>query len=424
MKPAEKLRAATGYLILHHPFITTPLLRLKLVADPRVPTAEVDGRSIFYNEGFIARLTREETIFLLAHEVLHVALGHHLRRGDRDPQGWNAAGDYVINLLLQQAGFTVIEGGLLNPGFAGWSTERVYKLVMDLAEQALAESLKTPTGAPGGPQAQGSPPAGGLEPPPPPPAPAGGEPTLQDYIPEGAGGSVQDMMGEDGTPLSQAERSQKEGELSVTLRQALQAQGLVQGVGASTRAFSRAVESRPAGFDARTELADFLTVTIGRDDYAWSRPNPRYLAAGVCLPSLSASQALVDVIVAIDTSGSVTPSLLSFMAGVCEDLFAAYPQTVLRVVYCASEVRSTEELTLHDCPVTLSQAQGGGGTRFNPVFEWVTQNGYHPTFLLYMTDLAGPEPEDPGYPVVWLAISSIFPTPPFGRRIDLSCLAF
>jgi predicted metal-dependent peptidase len=110
------------------------------------------------------------------------------------------------------------------------------------------------------------------------------------------------------------------------------------------------------------------------------------------------------------------------MAGACEDLLAAYPQTLLRIVYCDSEVRSTEEITIHDCPVTLSQAQGGGLTRFAPVFEWVAEEGYHPTFLLYMTDLDGPVPEDPGYPVIWLAIDTLFPTPPFGRRIDLSSL--
>ena len=115
MKPVEKLRAATGYLILHHPFIATPLLRLKLLPDPREATAAVDGRSIFYNEDFVTGLTPEETIFLLAHEVLHVALAHHLRRGDRNPKGWNAAADYVINLMLQDAGFAVIKGGLLTP---------------------------------------------------------------------------------------------------------------------------------------------------------------------------------------------------------------------------------------------------------------------------------------------------------------------
>jgi predicted metal-dependent peptidase len=403
MKPAEKLRAATGYLILHHPFIATPLLRLKLVPHPAMPTAGVDGRSIFYNEDFVAGLTSEETIFILAHEVLHVALAHHLRRGDRDLKGWNAAADYVINRMLEQAGFSVIEGGLLNPAYDGWSTERVYQVIMAMAkaQKESAESLATRKGVAGN---------------------EGSAPSLGDYIPEGAGGKVQDMKGEDGKALSQAERSQEEGKLSVTLRQALQAQGMIQGAGVRTSPYSRVVESRPAGFDARAELAAFLTTTIGRDDYAWLRPNPRYLSAGICLPSLSASQALVDVIVAIDTSSSIDSKLLSFMAGVCEDLFAAYPQTLLRVVYCDSEVRSTEEITLHDCPVTFSQAQGGGLTRFDPVFDWVAENGYQPAFLLYMTDLEGPMPKDPGYPVIWLAIDALYPTPPFGRRIDLSSL--
>lgn len=402
MKPAEKLRSATGYLILHHPFIATPLLRLKLVPTPALDTAGVDGRSIFYNEDFVAGLTFEETIFLLAHEVLHVALAHHLRRGDRDPEGWNAAADYVINRMLEQAGFDVIEGGLLNLDYDGWSTERVYKVLMATAERALDVALAHAASTPGGSDSSA--------------------PRLGDFLPQGAGGKVLDMKGEDGKPLSQSERSQKEGELAITLRQALQAHGMVQQVSARTSPFSRTIESRPAGFNARGELAAYLTTTIGRDDYAWARPNPRYLSAGLCLPSLSASQALVDVIVAIDTSSSIDSDLLSFMAGVCEDLFAAYPQTLLRVVYCDSEVRSTEEITIHDCPVTLSQAKGGGLTRFDPVFDWVAENGYYPTFLLYMTDLEGPIPEDPGYPVIWLAIDSLYPTPHFGRRIDLSSL--
>lgn len=407
MKPAEKLRSATSYLILHHPFIATPLLRLKLVPTPALDTAGVDGRSIFYNEDFVAGLTFEETIFLLAHEVLHVALAHHLRRGDRDPKGWNAAADYVINRMLEQAGFDVIEGGLLNLDYDGWSTERVYKVLMATAQRALEVAQAHAIGAGGASDAGDA---------------GDSVPGLDDFIPEGAGGTVLDMRGEDGKPLSQSERSLREGELSITLRQALQAHGMVQRVDPRTNPFSRAVESRPAGFDARSELAAYLTTTIGRDDYAWARPNPRYLSAGLCLPSLSASQALVDVVVAIDTSSSIDSDLLSFMAGVCEDLFAAYPQTLLRVVYCDSEVRSTEEITLHDCPVTLSQAQGGGLTRFDPVFDWVAENGYHPTFLLYMTDLEGPIPEDPGYPVIWLAIDTLYPTPPFGRRIDLSSL--
>jgi hypothetical protein len=35
-----------------------------------------------------------------------------------------------------------------------------------------------------------------------------------------------------------------------------------------------------------------------------------------------------------------------------------------------------------------------------------------------MTDLDGPVPDDPGYPVVWLVIDSNIPAP-FGTRISL-----
>ena len=222
MTPTEKLRAATGYLILHHPFIATPLLRLRLVPDPRQPTAATDGRSIFYREELIAGLTLEETIFLLAHEVLHVALAHHLRRGERNPKAWNAAADFAINLLLQEAGFSIISGALLEPAYAGWSTERVYRTLMAQAELALADALNA-SSAPGTPSS---------------------EPSLEDFIPQGAGGSVEDMKSQDGKDLSQAERSREEGKLSVALKHALQVQAMVRGDDSLAIAFSLAVSGK------------------------------------------------------------------------------------------------------------------------------------------------------------------------------------
>src|SRR5947209_6324228 len=377
MTPADKLRVATSFLILHHPFIATPLLRLKLVPDPRRDTAAVDGRSIFYNEDFVDGLTFEKTIFLLAHEVLHVALAHHLRRGDRHKKGWNAAADFVINLTLKEAGFALIPGALLDPAYAGWSTERVYRALLAQAQEARAQALRSPSGNP---------------------TPSGEEPDLGDFLPQGEGGAVEDLKSDDGRDLSQAERSLEEGKLLVTLKQALQLQSLFPNSGSLLPCFSRAVASRFAGFDARNELGAYLETVIGRDDYTWSRLNPRYLPAGFSLPSLSASRAL-DVVVAIDTSGSIDESVLGFMAGVCEDLLAAFPQILLRVVYCDSAVRSNEELTIHDCPLVLRKAMGGGLTRFDPVFDWVAAEGWQPAVLLYLTDLMGPTPKDPGYPV-------------------------
>lgn len=408
MKATEKLRAATSYLILHHPFLAVPLLRLSLIPRYSKPTAATDGRSIFYNPDFVEKLSLKEAIFLLAHEVLHVILAHHLRRGGRHSKAWNAAADFVINLMLEEAGFSIIEGALLCRQFAGQSTEQVYQTIIQHAEEQLAQARTSSSPGYGGPEDQ----------------PGDRSLEIGDFIPEGAGGLVEDMRGEDGRDLSQAARSRAEGDLAVTLHQALRAAAAVRGDAVLRSAVSRTVQQPVAtGFDARVELAELLSSAAGRDEYTWAKPNRRYLPSGVYLPGLAESSSLVDPILAIDTSASITPRLLRFMAGFCEDLLATFPDTVLRIVYCDSDVRSHEEITFYDLPVTLSRAQGGGATRFTPVFEWVLAHGYQPRFLLFLTDLLGDRPTDPGYPVVWLNVSRSPVQPPFGRRIDLTGLS-
>src|ERR1035438_1690251 len=61
----------------------------------------------------------------------------------------------------------------------------------------------------------------------------------------------------------------------------------------------------------------------------------------------------------------------------------------LQVVYCDTRVRSSEVFTPDDGAVTL-HAKGGGGTRFQPVFDMVNQQTAEqdaPKALLYFTDL-------------------------------------
>ena len=67
-----------------------------------------------------------ELIGLLAHEVMHPAMQHHTRRGDRDPALWNDAADYAINPILTEAGFT-LPGDMLNdPEYRGMTAEQIY----------------------------------------------------------------------------------------------------------------------------------------------------------------------------------------------------------------------------------------------------------------------------------------------------------
>ena len=70
----------------------------------RTRTMATDGRSIFYHKDYVKGCSDQELVGLFAHEVMHPAMQHHTRRGNRDPGLWNEAADYAINPILTEAG--------------------------------------------------------------------------------------------------------------------------------------------------------------------------------------------------------------------------------------------------------------------------------------------------------------------------------
>lgn len=127
MKEAlKKIQAARTALVLDQPFFGLLALRLKIEEDPTCKTAWVDGRTLGYNPKFIEPLTHDETLGLIAHEVMHCAAGHPWRRSGRDPEQWNDACDYAINSVLVSARFSLPAGGLIDPQFNGQSAEWIF----------------------------------------------------------------------------------------------------------------------------------------------------------------------------------------------------------------------------------------------------------------------------------------------------------
>jgi len=118
----RKLTRARTQILLNQPFFGALSLRLRLVpAD--VLTMSTDGRRILYSSKFVEALKPAE---LEAHEVLHCALGHHCRRGKRDPQLWNEAADLAINPVLLKNSFTLPSGALIDSAFEDLSAEEIY----------------------------------------------------------------------------------------------------------------------------------------------------------------------------------------------------------------------------------------------------------------------------------------------------------
>ncbi len=115
--------------------VTVPLPHLGGLAaavrvnlDWRIPTMGIfaSGR-LLVNPGFAARLKDNELVFVLAHELLHLALRTHDRARGSGRLEFNYAHDYIINDILRvELGFASIPaGGLDMPGARSRSAEDI-----------------------------------------------------------------------------------------------------------------------------------------------------------------------------------------------------------------------------------------------------------------------------------------------------------
>lgn len=65
-----------------------------------IPTMAVSIDKLYYNYNYVDSLTYAEFVFVVLHEIAHVALQHVARIENRDPTFWNIAADYYVNALL------------------------------------------------------------------------------------------------------------------------------------------------------------------------------------------------------------------------------------------------------------------------------------------------------------------------------------
>jgi predicted metal-dependent peptidase len=420
----EKLTRARTRLVLDQPFFGTLSLRLKLVPGLS-PTMATDGTRIVYNPAFVGQLKPAELEGTLAHEVLHCALGHHCRRGNRDPRLWNEAADLAINPILIKNGITLPTGALIDPAFTNLSAEEIYARLLQERGQgstapaqsggqanASGTTSNRPHAAQGSGVQDSTVPAACQPGPNQTPQTTDAAPDLAS-IENGGFGEVWDATDEQGQPASPAEMHRQEHEWSIAAEQAIRtAKACGNEPGGVERPLS---ENRKSQQDWRAILRDFIAA-VAPSDYRWTPPNRRYVASGLYLPSVE-RRGLGEIVIVVDTSGSIgNRELEQFAAEISAISEEAQPQAI-HVVYCDAAVQSTLEFRASE-PVQL-EPKGGGGTDFRPAFDWVAEKDITPACLIYLTDLCCDSfPETPDYPVLWVTESRT--TTPFGETIRLS----
>ena len=374
-RTAAALERDRTRLLLRFPFAGHVAMRLELVpvVDDRLATAATDGSRIFFDCRFHESLTPAQRLFVLAHEVWHVALLHHERRGPRNPELFNRAADLEIHFVLEAEG---LDEPWVLPHDPSWRTlpaERIYT--------RLLAAFPPPPGVP---------------------------PPLENDLVDGESPAKpprEVRLDPDFAPLfdpAEAARTAAAVRAEVARKPFRPRRGQPgDPPGGLPGGLSWLVERvRRPSVDWRTALRRFVTPAYG-GRRRWLPPNRRHIADGLFLPSRRDDR--LHAVLAIDTSGSTLELMPAFFAELA-GLLRSFGRYELAVVQCDRAVRRVDRWSDTEPPPPRPgwRAEGGGGTDFRPVFEWVAKKGERPDALVYLTDGYGPAPaRKPPYPVLW-----------------------
>ena len=376
---------------------------LPFVETEQTKTMATDGKYLYFNRIFIRNTPDHELLGVLMHEALHVSLGHHLRRGNTHPTLWNVGCDYVGNLIVKDAGIKLPENALLDERYRGMTAEQVVRaLSRDEDEQGKGE--KSDGEESDGEESDGE-----------------GSDGEDDDLPSGApkgfdlAGEIWDATDDDGNPLDGKERADAEEELK---RDLIVADAVERASGTGTVTIDGGVldQAKSASVDWVEALADFLDQAFGSEP-TLAKPAPRHLWTGNYFPSYQGVGG-GDLVIAIDTSASISQAEAQAFADEIDSIRENIKPDRTIVIYCDTTIQRNAETgeqfdefdSFEDIVV---RRINGGGTRFDPPFSLVEQEGFEPSAFIYFTDgwcrVGKGTADKANYPVLW-ATTGVNPT--------------
>ena len=361
MPARDRLIKSRVAMLLKYPFWGPLAARLKLEEVEWCNTIATDGRKFYYNKDFVQKLSDGELIFGFGHELGHIIFDHMTRRGSREPQIWNMAGDYVINnmLIRESVGTRITAVPILEDRkYEGKTADEVYD---DLIKNATVIKM-----------------------------------TLDDHLDmegEGEGDGSEGETDADGNPIP-GKGKPKFKKLSEEEQKALRdewREAVIQatknaGAGNVPMDIERLVRDITAPV---MDLKDLLRIQFSgsvKSDYTWMRPNRKGWHTGAVLPGQLPGEEL-DIVVALDASGSIDGRMLSDFLGMVQGSLDQFTSYKVRVVTFDTDVYNEDTFTGDDGRSMAEYSiKGGGGTDFACVWQWMKDNEVQPHQLVFFTD--------------------------------------
>lgn len=350
----DRLTKARVKMLLKHPFWGNIACRLRLVeANDWCSTAATDGRHFYYNKDFINQLDDDELVFLFGHEVGHCIYSHMLRKGDRDPQVWNMAGDYVINDMLIQhsVGKRITKVPIL------WDRKYHDKVTEEVYDDLMANAVTI-------------------------------QATLDMHL-DGTGEEGEgEKKGSDGKSKSSGIKIDEEtakkirDELKDAVLQAAQAAG----AGNVPGGVKRLIQQFTAPKMRWQDLLQIQLESSLKNNYSFMRPSRKAWHTGAVLPGMIPAEHL-DVAIALDVSGSISEDMIRDFLSEVKGMMDMYATYSIHVFCFDTEVYNPVTFT-EDSGEDIHnyEPMGGGGTDFEACYRYMKDNDINPKQFIMFTD--------------------------------------
>jgi predicted metal-dependent peptidase len=351
-----------------------------------VPTACTNGKDVKYGRKFVDKISEVELRGVILHENLHKAFRHLTTWQSLytdEPQLANMACDYVINLMIKDSdpdgtNVKLPEGGLLDEKYRGMDAQTVFNL--------LKEDKKK-----GEEQGDGN----------------------GDKNGDNGGGGFDDHDWEGAQEMSKEEKDALAREVDQALRQGAILAGKMKGKMAREIA-----EQLQATVDWRDALRDFVSsMCVEKDFSTYRRPNRRWINEEIYLPSME-GEALGDIVVGVDTSGSIGMTELGQFLGELVSICESVNPTKVHLLYWDCDVAGHEqyERGSYEGLINSTKPAGGGGTDPSCVAEYIKEHKLNVECAVILTDGYVGEWGTWSVPVLW-GITTKDITAPVGTSI-------
>jgi predicted metal-dependent peptidase len=397
----EEQRIKKGHIMLmKHPetALWSGILMMgttEVVDDPKV-TAYTNGVDKRYGRTFLQMIcpTQEEVNGLILHENLHIGLRqmiHNLDLFREDMKKANKAADFVVNDMIMEISkkypqlVQLPKGGCYDMKYHNMNMREVYKLLEE------CEGGKGGKGEEG--EGDGDKPSGG----------GGDEYSFDEHDFE--------------TAITQAEAKEMDARIDRAIREGALLAGRL-GVD-----LPRQITDMLAPvIDWREVLRDFVTASCkGKDEYTWRKFNRRVISNDIYLPTVE-NETIGEVVVAIDTSGSIGQEELNVFASELVSICDAVSPDAVRVLWWDTKVHGEQLFTdNYDQIGSMLKPLGGGGTKVSCVSEYINKKKINAECVLVFTDgyLENNVEWNISAPTLWLVTDNKSWTPPSGKLVQV-----